>query len=47
MSEGANVLHSYFLCLTMTCKSVLKDHNENKRDHSLFFVLSLVVIGKP
>ena len=31
----------------MTCKSVFKDHNGNKRDHSLFFVSSLVVIGKP
>ena len=31
----------------MTCKSVHKDHNGNKRDHSLFFVSSLVVIGKP
>ena len=31
----------------MTCKSVLKDHNGNDRDHSLFFVSSLEVIGKP
>ena len=31
----------YFLCLTMTCKSVHKYHNGNKRDHSLFFCVIL------
>ena len=28
-------------------QSVLKDHNGNKRNHFVFFVLSLVFIGKP
>ena len=40
-------LNSYQQCLTMTCKSALKDHNGNMRDHSFFFVSSLVFIGKP
>ena len=41
------LIDSSSMCLTMTCKSVLKDHNGNKRNHFLFFVSSLVVIGKP
>ena len=28
-------------------QSIQKDHNGNKRNHFLFFVLSLVLIGKP
>ena len=28
-------------------QSILKDRNGNKRNHFLFFVLSLVLIGKP
>ena len=40
-------LKYYLLCLNVTCKSVLKVHNGNERDHSLFSVSSLVVIAKP
>ena len=37
---------TFSLCLTMTYRSVLKDHNGNKRNHFLFIVSSLVVISK-
>ena len=33
--------------LLMTFKSSLQDHNGNKGNYFLFFVSSLVVIGKP
>ena len=40
-------LKYYLLCLNVTCRSVLKVHNGNERNHSLFSVSFLVVITKP
>ena len=41
------LIDSSSMYLITTCKSLLKDHNGNKRNRFLFFVSSLVVIGKP
>ena len=46
------ILNTYLLSVQLVVSHydlhpVQKDHNGNKRNHFLFFVLSLVFVGKP